>query len=225
MAFVGVNRKGGTKFQFSKERLRKLVGDAAAEALQKTGLLVRRNTQRGMVGGSSRSGRAMPKKPQFRMYGTHDGRPVVGAVWGIPRQDKVSSWAPMAFLRNDVQSDYDFGTKSVVIGPSKLPWLNQLHEMGGTSRFWVASPKYPRTEFAGQRLPRKMMSHGSRGKKGGGLPGAYVGYVTNKPVADAIPIGSRTLKDRRYMENGLQASLAKIPEQFRNKIKSSGVLA
>ena len=224
MGFVGVNRKGGTKFQFSKERLRKLVGEAAAQALQKAGLLARRVTQRGMVGGSNKTGRSMPKKPTLRVYGTKDGRPVIGAIYGIPRQDRVSSWAPMAFLRNDIQSDYDFGTKSVVIGPSKVPWLNQLHETGGTANFYVASPKYPRTQYAGKNLPRSMLGYGARGRKGSGMPGSYVGYVTNKPVTDAIPIGSRTLRGRRYMENGFQAYKSKIPEQFRNSIRSSGVL-
>jgi hypothetical protein len=207
--FVGT--KGGTKFQFSKEKLRTLVGDAAAEALQKAGLLVRRTTQRGMVGGSTPSGRRPRANPVFRVYGEKDGYPVVGAITRVPRDDKVSSWAPKAFLRNDIQSDYDFGTKSVVIGPSKAPWLNALHEFGGSRTFYVAIGRDPTPIYNNKKLKRSLMRKGPKGW------GAYVGYVTDRPRS--FKIGQRTIKDRNYMANGVQASLRLIPEQFRNTIK------
>jgi hypothetical protein len=205
--FVGV--KGGTKFQFSKEKLKTLVGAAVAEALQKAGLEVRRTTQRAMVGGSTPSGRVR-QKATFRVYGEKNGYPVVGAIYGVPRQDKVSSWAPKAFLRNDIQSDYDFATKSVVIGPSKVPWLNKLHEEGGSRTYWVAIGKEPTPIYDGKKLKRSMMRKGPKGW------GAYVGYVTDRPRS--FKIGQRTLQPKRYMKNGLQAGMSKIPEQFRNTI-------
>jgi len=211
MAFVGVNRRGGTKFKFSKEKLKKLVGAAAAEALQKAGLWVRRTTQRGIVGGSTPSGRRPRANPVFRTYGEKDGYPVVGAITRVPRDDKVSSWAPKAFLRNDIESDYDFSTKSVVIGPSKNPWLNQLHEFGGSRTYYVAIGKDPVPTYNGKKIKRSLMRKGSKGW------GAYVGYVTDKPRT--FKIGQRTLKPRRYMENGLQAGISRIPEQFRDTIK------
>lgn len=216
MAFVGVNRRGGTKFKFSKEKLRRLVGDAAAEALQKAGLWVRRTTQRGMVGGSTTSGRRPRSSPVFRIYGEKDGYPVVGAITQVPRDDKVSTWAPRAFLRNDIQSDYDFSTKSVVVGPSKAPWLNQLHEFGGSRTYWVSIGKEPTPFYGGKKLKRSLMRKGPKGW------GAYVGYVIDKPRA--FKIGQRTIKGRQYMENGLQAGMSKIPEQFRDKIKGPNLV-
>lgn len=223
MAFVGVNRRGGTKFNWNKQQLRQLIGDAAAEALQKAGLLVRRNTQRGMVGGSTTTGRASRKTPVFRQYGEKDGYPVVGAIFQVPRPDKVSTWAPRAWLRNDILSDWDHSTKSVVVGPSKTPWLNQLHEFGGTEQYWVATPPWPRTDYQGHKLPKRMMANGKQGRNARGQftrkkIGAYVGYVTNRPLPGGIYIGSRTLRGRGYMEIGLQASLHKIPQQFHNAI-------
>lgn len=216
MAFVGVNRKGGTKFKFSKEKLRRLVGDAAAEALQKAGLWVRRTTQRGMVGGSTTSGRRPRAKPVFRIYGEKDGYPVVGAITRVPREDKVSTWAPKAFLRNDIQSDYDFSTKSVVVGPSKDPWLNQLHEFGGSRTYWVSIGKEPTPIYNGTKLKRSLMRKGPKGW------GAYVGYVIDRPRA--FKIGQRTIKGRKYMENGLQAGMSKIPAQFRDTIKGPNLV-
>lgn len=207
--FVGT--KGGTKFQFSKEKLRKLVGDAAAEALQKAGLAIRRTTQRGIVGGSTPSGRRPRANPVFRVYGEKDGYPVVGAITRVPRQDKVSSWAPKAFLRNDIQSDYDFATKSVVIGPSKVPWLNQLHEFGGTRTFYVAIGRDPTPIYNNKKLKRSLMRKGPKGW------GAYVGYVTDEPRA--FKIGQRKIEEKGYMAIGLEAGKKSIPAQFRDTIK------
>ena len=215
MGFVGTRRRGGTKFNWNKDKLKKLIGEAAAQALQKAGLEVRRITQRGMVGGSTTSGRTGRKNPVFRIYGEKDGYPVVGAITKVPREGKVSSWAPKAFLRNDIQSDWDAGTKSVVVGPSKAPWLNQLHEFGGSRSFWVSIGKEPTPLYNGKKLPRSMMRKGSKGW------GAYVGYVTDRPRM--FSIGKRTLQPRKYMENGVQASMHKIPQQFRDKIKTGNI--
>jgi hypothetical protein len=215
MAFVGVNRRGGTKFKWNKGKLTKLIGEAAAQALQKAGLEVRRTTQRAMVGGSTGSGRTGRKNPVFRIYGEKDGYPVVGAITKVPRDDKVSTWAPKAFLRNDIQSDWDAGTKSVVVGPSKAPWLNQLHEFGGSRSYWVSIGKDPTPFYNGKKLPKRLMRKGSKGW------GAYVGYVTDRPRS--FSIGKRTLRPRAYMEIGLQASMRKIPEQFRDKIKTGNI--
>jgi hypothetical protein len=207
--FVGV--KGGTKFNWNKSKLKQLVGEAAAQALQKAGLEVRRITQRGIAGGSTpSSGRTGRKNPVFRIYGEKDGYPVVGAITQVPREDKLSTWAPKSFLRNDIQSDWDAGTKSVVVGPSKVPWLNQLHEFGGTRTYWVSIGKNPTPFYNGKKLKRSLMRKGPKGW------GAYVGYVIDRPRA--FKIGQRTIPERNFMENGVQASMHKIPEQFRDMI-------
>lgn len=213
MAFVGVNRKGGTKFNWNKAEVVKLIGAASAQALQRAGLLVRRNSQRQMKGGGSTSGRVVPKEPTFRVYGTKDGYPVVGAFHAVPVLDKVSTWSPRAWLRNDIEADWDNTRKSVVIGPSKAPWLNQLHEFGGTRQYWIGGTKWPRREIFGKRLPRKITG-GSSGR-------AYVGYIVDRPSSSSISIGSRRVSGRGYMKKGLDKSLPDIPQQFRNRIRKN----
>jgi hypothetical protein len=226
MAFVGTKRRGGTKFHWNKNGLKQLIGEAAAQALQKAGLQVRRSTQRGMVGGSTRTGRTPRKTPVFRQYGEKDGLPVVGAIFEVARQDKVSTWSPRAWLRNDIETDWDHGSRSVVIGPSKTPWLNQLHEFGGVEHYWVAASlqhKY----YKWHAIPKKFLASGKQGRDSRGrftkrLLGAYIGPVLNRKYGqNAIYIGSRNLRGRGYMEIGLQASLSKIRPCFLNTISKS----
>lgn len=228
VGFIGLTwtdskgRTQATKFNWHKDAKR-LIGAAAAIALQRAGMEVRRNTQRQMVGGSTKAGRSLRANPVWWKVGEKDGYPVVAYVRKVPRPDKVSSWAPMAFLRNDVQSDYDAKTESVVIGPSKFPWLNQLHEFGGRVDIWLQHTKYPVKEYGGHRVPRKFQRQykyranvGGKRKTVTSLRGAYVGLFDNN-YGD-FHVGGRSVKGRRYMEIGLQASLHKIPSQFRNTI-------
>lgn len=230
--FIGLTYRDGsgrtrqTKFNWSKPHVKRLIGDAAAIALQKAGMECRRSTQRMMVGGSTKTGRVSRKVPVWRQYGMKDGYPLVAAIRKVARPDKVSSWAPMAWLRNDIQSDFDAKTQSVVIGPHKSPWLNQLHEFGGTVNVYLVHQKYPVTEFAGKKIPRKMQADGkpyrdSKGKARRRI-GAYAGWLSNYPIPGATRIGSRKVNGRGYMEIGLQAMIHKIPAQFQNTIRTSG---
>lgn len=210
-----------TKFNWSKGELQRLVGPAAAVALQKAGLEVRKATQRSMVGGATPTGRQLRAKPVWWKVGEKDGYPVVAYVKKVPRPDKVSSWAPKAFLRNDVQSDWDPRTRSVVIGPSKFPWLNKLHEFGGSVNVYVSHGKYPAKTFAGENIPKRLqrestyrVSNGKRSRTVKRRDGAYVGVFNNN--GGAFRVGTRQVKGRRYMEIGLLRSINKIPQQFRN---------
>lgn len=221
--FVGLTwqdasgRMRSTKFEWSKGRLAKLIGAAAAIALQKAGLEVRRNTQRSMVGGGTPTGRRLRAKPQWWKVGEKDGYPVVAYVRKVPRPDKVSSWSPNAFLRNDVQSDFDKGTTSVVIGPSKFPWLNQLHEFGGSVNVYVQTTQFPVQEFGRHKVPQKFQRSKQLKRGGRRLAGAYVGLFDN--TRGSFFVGSRRVRGRGYMEVGLQRSLPKIPAQFRDAMR------
>lgn len=228
MAFIGL-RGGKTKFNWHREGLRKLIGEAAAKSLQRAGLEVRKSTQRGIVGGSTRSGRRPSSRPKLWRVGQHDGFDAVAIVNKVPRTDRVSSWAPQAFLRNDIQSDWDNRTQSVVVGPSKAPWLNQLHEFGGAMSYYLNPIRpYPIGGWIGPnlRLPKKWerarFRRDNRGRFTRKDVGAYVGYLTTQPRANSIYVGSRSIRGRAYMEFGLQASINKIPPQFRNSIRRSG---
>jgi hypothetical protein len=217
---IGITRR--TKFRWHTAELQQRIGAGSAVALQKVGLDVRRNTQRGMVGGSTRTGRKPSSAPKWWKVGEKDGYPVVAYVTHVPRPDKVSSWAPTAFLRNDVQADYDPSTKSVVIGPSKVPWLNQLHEFGGSVRVYVRHGKFPVQTFAGKKVPRKLQATRSvlRSRSRRGIKdvarGAYVGVFSN--TSGNFNVGTRGVRGRGYMETGLQQSMSKIPEKFKGLI-------
>ena len=222
--FVG-ERGGKTKFNWNKAELTRLIGKASAVALQKAGLDVRKQTQRGIVGGSTRQGRKPLAKPRWWKVGQKGNYPVVAFVRKVPRDDKVSSWSPQAFLRNDIQADFDPRSRSIVIGPSKVPWLNQLHEFGGSVNVYVRHGKYPVTQFGGHKVPQSMMviNRGSEKRDNRGRflrravsRGAYVGVFDN--TRGDFFVGTRQVKARRYMEIGLLAALPKIPKQFQNRI-------
>lgn len=229
VGFIGLKwtdsrgRVQSTKFNWHTEAKR-ILGPAVAIALQKAGMEVRRTTQRQMVGGSTRTGRQLRANPVWWRVGEKNGYPVVAYVRKVPRPDKVSSWAPLAFLRNDVQSDYDARSESVVIGPSKFPWLNQLHEKGGNVSIYLQHTKYPVREYGGHAVPGKYQMQtkhrviGSDGRKKmqKSYRGAYVGVFDNE--RGNFRVGIRKVRDRRYMEIGLLAAMGKIPPQFRNTI-------
>ena len=171
--FVG-ERGGKTKFNWNKAELTRLIGKASAVALQKAGLDVRKQTQRGIVGGSTRQGRKPLAKPRWWKVGQKGNYPVVAFVRKVPRDDKVSSWAPQAFLRNDIQADFAPRSRSIVIGPSKVPWLNQLHEFDGSVNVYVRHTKYPANSFAGQKVPQSMLATDGRSRRSKKAGGAYV---------------------------------------------------
>lgn len=203
--------KGRTKFSWQGETLKKLVGEAAAKSLQNAGMDVRRATQRMM------SSRKPLSQPRFWKVGEHNGVPMVAAVRQIPKPDKVTSWKtsswPKGFLRQDIQSDFDNSTQSVVIGPAKAPRLNQLHEFGGQVPLFFLASRSPKRDYRGKRLPTSVA----------GTRGAYVGTLTNTPgIPGAISLGTRTVRGRGYMEIGLQASIHRIPLQFQDAIRRSG---
>jgi hypothetical protein len=117
----------------------------------------------------------------------------------------------------------------MVIGPSKAPWLNQLHEIGGTVNVYVQHGKYPVKKFAGHDVPKKFQPSSfyyatvdGKRKRQKTYKGAYVGVFNNRrpslPSDMVFNVGTRTVKDRRYMEIGLQASLSKIPKEFKDKV-------
>jgi hypothetical protein len=222
-----VNKAGKrqkTKFRWADDAVR-VVGAGAAVALQKAALEVRRNTQRMMVGGGTKTGRKPLARPRWWKVGEKDGYPVVAYVKKVPREDKVSSWSPVAFLRNDVQADFDSSRGTVVIGPSKAPWLNQLHEFGGSVSVYVMHGKEPVKKFGGDDVPKKYQRYVSdyamvNGKRAGKARriylGAYVGIFNNR--RGSFYVGKRSVTGRGYMEIGLQASLHKIPAEFKNKL-------
>ena len=121
---------------FDVPRVRRAIGEANFEALSKAGMDVRDAAKRAI-------GQRAPARTNRWRRTSRQGRPVefLGGLYkditpyasGKPRApgQPAKSWTPKRFLYRDIRYYYDFATKSVVIGPERAAWLNQLHEFGG----------------------------------------------------------------------------------------------
>lgn len=188
---------GKTRFRWGHVMDR--LGAARVKALKIAGAEVRRGAQRSM------SLRSPLKTPRLVDLGVVKGERLVAKRTQMPKPDRVTSWKtlmfPKGFLRSDIQYDYDTGTGSVVVGPTKAPKLNRLHEIGGTINLFFVRTGPP------VRVPRKF-----RG-------GTVFGIQANRPIGkDAISLGTRRVKARRFMARGLEVSRDKIAPAWRDKI-------
>lgn len=194
---AGDTRTKPTKFKW--DHLLKRVGEGRTRALKIAGAEVRRSTQRQM------SSRAPAVNPRLVDLGTVGGERLVALRRRVTKVDRVTSWKtarnPKGFLRSDIQYDYDPATDTVVVGPVKLPRLNKLHEVGGPVPLFFVRTGPPRN------VPKRY---------GGGT---VFGVVTNRSIGqDAIRLGARRVKSRRYMGRGLDRALPRIPRAFKDQI-------
>jgi hypothetical protein len=188
--------KPPSKFKWEHVRSRLAVG--RERALKIAGSDVRRATQRAM---SNRK----PIKEKLIDIGVVNGERLVAKRRQIAIPDKVTSWKtarfPKGFLRSDIQYDYDATTDSVVVGPTRLPKLNKLHEVGGQVQLWFVRTRSPPS------VPRRLSG------------GAVFGITSNTPAGtNPIEIGSRRVRARRYMQTGLDDAKPNLAEAFRDAI-------
>ena len=147
----------------------------------------------------------------------------------------VKSWAPRRFLYKDLKYYWDDGAKSVVIGPYSAPWLNRLHEFGGTLRFtaWVIGDRAAR---------RAKIIRQTGGKDAGGATfRGEVGYVRwvqkgQKQFAGQRVRGhirpwrhldlSKTVRfpARPFMQGSeyVKKALERISEEFKDMLRPNG---
>lgn len=187
------------KTKFKWDHVLHRYGEGRARALRIAGAEVRRGTQRSM------SLRTPLKTPRLVDLGVVNGERLVAKRTQIPKADRVTSWRtvtfPKGFLRSDIQYDYDPATDTVVVGPTRLPRLNRLHEIGGSINLFFVRTGPP------VRVPRRF-----RG-------GTVFGIQANRPIGkDAISLGTRRVKARRFMARGLEVSRDKIAPAWRDKI-------
>lgn len=192
-----------TKFKWDTAKLKRKVGEARARSLKNVGLMVKGKTQRQM------SNRTPRKRPVNMTVGSRMGFQLIAQVERVPVRDRVTSWKtprhPKGFLRQDVQSDYDFKSGSVVVGPAKRPTINKVLEFGGsTTRYFVPIAKRAR----GNRVYGKLANVPPRAGKG-----------RNAPIQAGIYRFNVRIKKRGFMAKGLRASLAKIPAEFKDQIR------
>jgi hypothetical protein len=187
---------GRSKFRWAHVMDR--LGAARVKALKIAGAEVRRGAQRSM------SLRSPLKTPRLVDLGVVQGERLVAKRTQFPKPDRVTSWKtttfPKGFLRSDIQYDYDSSTGSVVVGPTKSPRLNRLHEVGGTIKLFFVRTGPP------VRVPRRF-----RG-------GTVFGIQANRDIGNAIPLGTRRVKARRFMARGLEVARDKIAPAWRDSI-------
>lgn len=122
---------------FDTIELSKELGRVNGKTLTQVGLDVRDAAKRGI-------GQTPPARTKAgaraigadRLVELHGGvyRDLNVTFGGRPRPagKPVKSWAPNRFLYRDILSVLDSSRGTVVIGPYRAPWLNQLHQFGGT---------------------------------------------------------------------------------------------
>lgn len=201
-----------SKFKWDDRRLIRKVGEARVKSLRRAGLVVRDRTKRQMS-------RRAPRKNAMRMQvGNRFDLKLIALIDRVPKSDRITSWKtqrnPEGMLYRDIQSDYDSRTKSVVIGPSKFPALNEVQERGGTSRRWFKPipKKAPRGSVFGvltNSIPRERsrwvtVNGRNRRRRGREITSSFSFQIRIKP--------------RSYMAKGLAKARPRIPEEFRNTI-------
>ena len=193
--------KTSTRLRLDSKKVQRLVGRAAQQALMLSGAIVQEKAQDQM------SNRNDPKTVRQAKVGERDGRPLVSLYTRVSKPDKVTSWKtskhPKGRLRSSVTYDYDTRTKSVVIGPEEPPKINGLHEFGGHAK------TYFRVTNDGPKRSRKFKN-------------PLWGQLTDKAGPGTINLGPKRVKKRPYMKPGLDKSMRRIPQQFRDRLGRSG---
>jgi hypothetical protein len=202
------NLKIKTKFKLDTARVRRKLGEATADALKFAGYDVKKATRREM------SNRTPTKRAQNWKIASRHGFDLYAQINRVPKSDRVTSWKtprhPDGFLRSDIESNYDTRSKTVVIGPSKIPRINRLHEFGGqVTVYFKPIPRPPGSRW-GNRIYGVLTNRRPK--------------VTGSSRIQQAGIYSftRNVKPRRYMEKGLQKALPRIPKYFKNMIRVSG---
>lgn len=193
-----------TKFKWDEAKFRKKEGDARMRALVRAGLITKRSTQKQI---SAR--KPATRSPKQWKIATRHGFDLIALVDRVPKSDKLTSWRtarnPSGMLRKDIENDYDPKTRSVVIGPSKFPWLNKLHEFGGTTqRYFLPVPRRTRGNRIFGVLTNKKPT---------------VGKGRDKVEQAGVYSFQARVKARPYMAKGIAAAKGKIPQQFRNQLR------
>lgn len=210
-----------TKFKWDIEKFKKREGEARMKALSRAGLITKRLSQKQF------RRRQIMRKPIWTNEGTHNGYPLVAIRFQDSTQGRVTTWKPKEFLRRDIEDDYDPKTRSVVIGPSKFPRLNQLHEFGGRDEVKLKLVRdVPVTNLYQYKVPQSLIGKGQgRDRRGRFMrKGAYVGTWHSsrarvKGKRRTVAYDSGKVPKAGYMAKGIAAAKGKIPQQFRNQLR------
>jgi hypothetical protein len=202
-----------TKFFLDRKHVIARVGKGRAKALTKAGAMVYRSCQSQFLRGRATS------RGTNRTAGTWRGLPLVERRTRRSNGSRITSWRsarnPDGFMRKSMAFAFDPSSQTVVVGPQRKGWLNELHEKGGTARQTL----YLR--FGGRPVPMQR-AYGLR-RTGSRFNMAYVGtYLYPRPSARSFVATSRSRTVRvradRFQRKGLDKVRARIPEKFKDQI-------
>lgn len=161
-------------------RFKAMFDDANQIALTRAGVRIRDGAKKGIGNASPNKPKKISRNAQLSALEEFDGGLYKdlsrNSGGGKPRPPgkPVKSWAPRRWIYNDIKYYWDSAAKAVVIGPYRTPWLNRLHEFGGSEKLvgWVIGGPVARRAKSirdrGGRIPRR---------PDGGLETGYIRWV------------------------------------------------
>lgn len=202
-----------TRWFLDRPHVIKKIGDGKARALRKVGAMVYRSCQ-----GQFASGRPN-RVGSNRLVGQFRGLPLIERRTRTVRPGRITSWRtprnPNGFMRSAMGFAYDPQSQSVVIGPRRAGWLNEMQERGGTQiqRLYIRN--------RGRPIPVQK-AYGLR-RRGRRFNLAYVGtYMSPRPQNSSFVATARTRAVRnrpgRFQQMGLDRVRDKIPARFKGQI-------
>lgn len=163
-----------------RAKFKAMFSEANQIALTKAGVRIRDAAKKGIGNAAPHKPKRISRKVQLAGLDEFDGGLYKDLTrnsgGGKPRPPgkPVKSWAPRRWIYRDIKYYWDPGGQAVVIGPYRTPWLNRLHEFGGSERLvgWVIGERIARRAKAiqdrGGRIPRRA---------DGGLETGYIRWV------------------------------------------------
>ncbi len=205
--------KINTRWFLDRKHVIKRIGEGRAKALRKAGAMVYRSCQSEFAAGKQST------IGQNRQVGTFRGLPLIERRKRQQKRGRITSWrsarSPKGYMKSMMAFAYDPTRGSVVIGPRSKPWLNVLHEKGGsqTQRLFL--------RFRGRPIPTQR-AFGLR-RTGSRFNLAYVGtFMYPRPKTSNFRATSitRTVRVRasKYQTKGLKKVVNKIAAKFRGQI-------
>ena len=199
-----------TKFFLDTAYVKKRLGEGVRKALTKAGAMVYRSCQKQFLTGRK------SKSPTFRQIGEWRGKPLVEQQTRKPKPGRITSWrtrrSPKGFMRSSLGFEYDFCTKSVVVGPRRNRWLNVMHEKGGgdTQRLYLRRK--------GKMVSAKKLT--GRAKFNGATK-VYVGtFLSSRTRGRAWLVATARTRSIRVRSSKFQAKgLEKVRTKIASKFK------
>jgi len=174
---------------FDRSHVRHVLGRAEKRYLGKAGGTVRKIARNSIK--KKGKARAAPGRARARERWLHEIQDQPASPPGQP------PYTHAGFLRDDILYALDPTDKSVVIGPSKSPWLNELHEFGGRVQMGVWRRKTTGTKVLLKRGPRNRRAY----------------TMAGRTVAVYPP--------RPFMGPALDKTRPKLPEMYRDAVRAS----